>query len=259
MRILFVGDVVGQPGRKALAEQLPKLRSQYRFNICVVNAENAAGGIGLTRKVAEELFALGADVLTMGNHVWDKKEIFDFIDTEERIVRPLNYPGPCPGRGCGAFPVPGTSAMLGVVNLSGRVFSPTHFDCPFRAAEQAVEELQDCHGILIDIHGEATSEKMALGWYLDGRVSAVVGTHTHVQTADNRVLPGGTAFISDVGMTGPLDSVIGIRKELVLERFLTQRPVKFELAKGRTCLSAVLIEVNMETRLAHSIERILLK
>jgi hypothetical protein len=255
LKILFIGDVVGRAGRQALSSRLHRLVDEHRVDLVVANGENAAAGFGLTANIVTELLDLGIDVITSGNHIWDKREICDHLDRQERLLRPANYPPGLPGRGAGIF---STSAGLqvGVVNLEGRVFM-SNLDCPFRAAEQLVEEMRrHTPIILVDIHAEATSEKMALGCYLDGRVSAVVGTHTHVQTADERILPGGTAYITDAGMTGSRDAVIGIRKELAIEKFLTQRPVRFEVAKKDPWLCGVLIEVDEETGRALKVERI---
>jgi len=255
LKILFIGDVVGRAGRQALSSRLHRLVDEHQVDLVVANGENAAAGFGLTANIVTELLDLGIDVLTSGNHIWDKREICDHLDRQERLLRPANYPPGLPGRGAGIF---STSAGLqvGVVNLEGRVFM-SNLDCPFRASEQLIEEMRrHTPIILVDFHAEATSEKMALGCYLDGRVSAVVGTHTHVQTSDERILPGGTAYITDVGMTGSRDAVIGIRKELAIEKFLTQRPVRFEVAKKDPWLCGVLIEVDEKTGRALKVERI---
>jgi len=257
MRILAIGDIVGRPGRQITAQILPTLMREEGIQFVLANGENAAGGTGITREVADELFSLGIDVLTMGNHVWDKKEIFTFINEERRLVRPLNYPPGTPGQGTVVLRGPG-STRVAVVNAAGRVFNPINLDCPFRLVEEAAEKLrQETPIILVDFHAEATSEKMALGWYLDGKVTAVLGTHTHVQTADERILPGGTAYITDLGMTGPYNSVIGVEKKEVIERFLSQLPVKFEVARGPSQFSAVLIDVDEGTGRAKMIRRIL--
>jgi metallophosphoesterase (TIGR00282 family) len=255
LKILFIGDVVGRAGRQALSSRLHRLVDEHRVDLVVANGENAAAGFGLTANIVTELLDLGIDVITSGNHIWDKREICDYLDRQERLLRPANYPPGLPGRGAGIY---STSAGLqvGVVNLEGRVFM-SNLDCPFRAAEQLIEEMRRRTPIiLVDFHAEATSEKMALGCYLDGRVSAVVGTHTHVQTADERILPGGTAYITDAGMTGSRDAVIGIRKELAIEKFLTQQPVRFEVAKKDPWLCGVLIEVDEKTGRALKVERI---
>ncbi len=254
MRILIIGDIVGRSGRKAVKEILHKIRQELKLDLVIANAENAAGGTGLTCEVAYDLFDYGIDVLTTGNHVWDKKEIVTFIDKEPRLLRPANYPPGVPGRGVGIYRVNGN--RVGVINLTGRIFM-ANLDCPFRLAEEIIENIyKETKIIFVDFHAEATSEKMALGWHLDGQVSAVIGTHTHVQTADERVLPRGTAFITDIGMTGPFNSVIGVKKELVLQRFITQMPVRFEVADGPYQFNAVVIEVNEETGRAESIKRI---
>lgn len=256
MRILFVGDIVGRPGRLALRERLGRLIDTHCIDLVVANGENAAAGFGLTVDVAEELFSLGIDVMTTGNHIWDKKDILDMLDGEERLLRPANYPGDAPGSGAGIYRTAG-GVSVGVINLEGRVFMK-NLDCPFQAADRLVEQIrQTTQVILVDIHAEATSEKAALGWYLEGRVSAVVGTHTHVQTADERVLPGGTAYISDVGMTGSRDGVIGMRREQVIEKFLNQRPTRFEICKKDPAINAVVIEVDADSGRAVQIERIL--
>lgn len=256
MKILFIGDVVGRPGRLALASRLGRLVDRNDIDLVVVNGENAAAGFGLTADLAREFYDLGVDVLTSGNHIWDKREIYDYLDSQKRLLRPANYPAGLPGRGHGVF---ATSAgiKIGVINLEGRVFM-NNLECPFRTADALIEELhQQTPVILVDFHAEATSEKAALGCYLDGRVSALVGTHTHVPTADERILPGGTAYITDVGMTGSRDSVIGIRKELAVEKFLSLLPVRFEVAKKDAVVCGVVITVDENTGRASDIERIL--
>jgi 2',3'-cyclic-nucleotide 2'-phosphodiesterase len=255
LRILFIGDVVGRPGRQILAERLHRLIDLHLVDFVIVNAENAAAGFGLTPDIAKELLDLPIDVLTTGNHVWDKKELFPYLEKQERLLRPANYPPGLPG--CGSC-IYETSAGLpvAVLNLEGRVFM-NNLDCPFRAADALIEELrQHTPIIFVDFHAEATSEKTAMGCYLDGRVSAVVGTHTHVQTADERILPGGTAYMTDAGMTGSLDAVIGIRKELAIERFLTQLPVRFEVAKKDPILCGVLVTVDEQSGHALAVQRI---
>ena len=254
MRLLFVGDVVGAPGRSILRALLAPLKAETGSALAIVNGENAAGGAGLTTATAEELLAAGADVITTGNHVWNKREATTLLEREPRILRPANYPEPCPGRGMTVVSAGGIA--VAVANIMGRVFMPLVND-PFRAADRILEELAGrARVILFDVHAEATSEKMALGWYLDGRVSAVLGTHTHVATADARVLPGGTAFMTDVGMTGPYRSVIGVRTELVLQRFLTQRPIAYETADEDVRLAGALVEVDPASGRAISIERV---
>lgn len=256
-KVLFIGDIVGRPGRESCRRWLPGLIEQLKPDLVIGNGENAASGKGISRDVADELLAIGIDILTMGNHVWDNREILTFIDNEHRIVRPANYPEPCPGVGVRVFTA-NNGYRIGVISLAGRVFMPP-VDCPFKAVDILIDQLQGkCENIFIDFHAEATSEKIAFGYYVDGRVSAIVGTHTHVQTADARVLPGGTGYISDVGMTGPLDGVIGVVREQVIEKFITGRPARFEvMRKGRTQINAVILELNEKTGLCESIERIL--
>jgi len=255
MRILFIGDIVGKAGRQAIEEVLEEVVAEYKIEFTIANGENAAGGMGITPSIAVEILDQGIDVLTSGNHIWAKKEIVPFLDEESRILRPANYPPKVPGRGSGIFHTR-NGQRLGVLNLEGRVFMK-HLDCPFRVGEKEVELLRkETDIILVDFHAEATSEKMAMGWFLDGKVSAVLGTHTHVQTSDERILDKGTAYISDVGMTGPMDSVIGIRKEIALERLLTQIPWKFDVAKEAIELQGVVIDVDSKTGRSRSIQRI---
>jgi metallophosphoesterase (TIGR00282 family) len=256
LRILFLGDIIGRPGRRTVAALLPDLQEEHRIDFTVANAENAAAGLGLTEKIAHELLDLGIDVLTSGNHIWKQKEALTFLPRLPQVLRPANYPPAAPGCGWGVFSAH-NGEDLAVINLQGRVFMEP-MDCPFRGADALLAELPTVSAILVDFHAEATSEKAALGRYLDGRVTAVVGTHTHVQTADQTILPGGTAFISDVGMTGPSDSVIGIVPETSLQRFLTGIPAKFEVPKRGPCiLSAVVIESAAQKYTARSIQRIL--
>ncbi len=255
MRLLVIGDIVGKPGRRAVKENLVGLVKEFKVDITIANGENSAGGNGITREVGRELFALGIDVITMGNHVWNHKEIFNYIAQEKRIVRPANYPPGAPGLGVNVFMAKNGTGVA-VMNISGRVFMP-ELDCPFRKVDELLEGLDSGVRVkLLDFHAEATSEKVAMGWYLDGRVSAVCGTHTHVQTADERILPGGTAYITDVGMTGPRDSVIGVKKELVIEKFTTQLPRRFEVANTDYQLNAVVIDVDEDTGRALDITRI---
>lgn len=254
MKILFIGDIVGKPGRMAVRELLPGIIEEQRIDFVVANCENAAAGFGVTAEIVEELYAAHIDVLTSGNHIWDKKEVMDFVDGYETLLRPANYPEGAPGRGSVVVQAEG-GLSVGVINLAGRVFM-NPLDCPFRAAEREIEKIKKrARMIIVDIHAEATSEKIAMGWYLDGRVTAVLGTHTHVQTADERILPGGTACITDVGMTGPFDSVIGIRKESILQRFLLQMPNKFDVAKGDVRLQGVIVEAASDGR-AVGVERL---
>lgn len=255
MRVLMIGDIVGRPGRRAIFDNLSYLRNELNIDFVIANGENAAGGHGITKDIAKQLFAAGVDVFTMGNHVWNKKEIIDYIDKEKRIIRPANYPPGTPGAGYNIFQTK-TGESLAVINISGRVFMQ-ELDCPFRKANEIIEQIKDkIPLIFVDFHAEATSEKVAMGWFLDGRVSAVCGTHTHIQTADERILPQGSAYITDVGMTGPRDSVIGVNTEIVLEKFLTQMPRRFEVAETSYQLNAVIIEADNATGKAVTIERI---
>jgi metallophosphoesterase (TIGR00282 family) len=257
LKLLFLGDVFGKPGRQAVQRLVPRLISRLGPDAVVANAENATNGVGVSPSDAEELLAAEVDLLTSGNHVWNKREVAGYLAAPGcRLLRPANYPAGAPGRGRGVVETP-DGRKLGVVNVEGRVFMKA-LDDPFPSALAEVEALraEGCRAIVVDVHAEATSEKAALAHYLDGKVAAVLGTHTHVQTADERILPGGTAFISDVGMCGPRDSVIGVKKELVLERFLTQRPVSFEPAKKDVWINAVLVEIDDATGLARSIERV---
>jgi metallophosphoesterase (TIGR00282 family) len=258
LNILFIADIVGKPGRRAIAGLLPQLIAEYHLQLCIANGENAAGGFGLTEEVVNELCKSGVEVITSGNHIWDKKEILHVLDQEPRLLRPANYPPQVPGRGSTVFRT-AEGVPIGVVNLQGRVFM-TATDCPFRAADRELKNLHTLtQAIVVDMHAEATSEKVAMGWYLDGRVSAVIGTHTHVQTADEQILPGGTAYITDAGMTGPHDSIIGITKKAVMDRFLTQLPTRFETAKGDVKLNGVVVEIDEDTGKARAIRRLCLK
>ncbi|MEW9667711.1 TIGR00282 family metallophosphoesterase [Ammoniphilus sp. 3BR4] len=245
MRILFIGDIVGKGGRETLIELLPKLKRKYQPLFTVVNGENAAGGRGITAAISKSFYEAGVQAITMGNHTWDNKEIFEFIDRESKLVRPANFPPGTPG--VGYTYIKSNQAELAVVNLMGRTFLPP-LDCPFRIAEELIEKIrQRTPYIFVDFHAEATSEKQAMGWFLDGKVSAVVGTHTHVQTGDARILPKGTAYLTDVGMVGPYDSILGMETDAVLKKFLTQLPVRFEVASGRNQLNAVIIDLHKET------------
>ncbi len=255
MKILFIGDIVGKTGRKALKEGVPKLVDKLKIDFIIANVENAAGGFGVTESVGKEIFSLGVNVLTSGNHIWDKKEAITYIAKESRLLRPANYPQEVPGYGSIVI---NTSAgeKIAVLNLSGRVFM-NQLDCPFKAAKREIPKLKEqTKVIVIDFHAEATSEKSAFGWFLDGEVSAVIGTHTHVQTSDEKILPKGTAFITDVGMTGPIDSIIGIKREQIINKFLTQIPVRFETAKGASTLSCVVIEIDSKTGISTAIQRL---
>ncbi len=255
MRVLLIGDVFGKPGRRILHEKLHGLIQEHQVDFCVANVENAAGGFGITPQIAEDLLNSGIDLLSSGNHIWDKRAILPYLAEQPKLLRPHNYPVSAPGTGvfvgdssCGV--------RLAVINVQGRVFMPA-IDCPFRVADAAIERVsKQTPIILVDFHGEASSEKQAFGWYVDGRVSAVFGTHTHVQTADERVLPRGTAYITDLGMTGPHDSVIGSVQDLALERFLKQIPIRLEPATGNARLCGAVVQVDESTGRGQSIQRI---
>jgi hypothetical protein len=255
MRVLLIGDIVGQPGRRVLQEKLPRLRTDREIELVMGNAENAAAGAGLTPKTAEELFAAGVDIITSGNHIFDKKEILQMIDSEPRLLRPANYPPGVPGHGVWTGATAG-GHRLAVINLQGRVFMAPN-DCPFRTADRLLDKLEK-QIIMVDMHAEATSEKIAMGWYLDGRASVVVGTHTHVQTADETILPQGTAYITDLGMTGPYDGVIGVKRELILDRFLRGMPTRFEPSSGDARLCGAIVDIDEVSLRAISIERLML-
>jgi metallophosphoesterase (TIGR00282 family) len=249
MRILFIGDIFGAPGRRIVADHLQDIIKAQRIDVAIANAENSAGGFGVTPSIAEELFALGLDALTTGNHIWDKREIYDYLDRTPRLIRPANYPPGCPGRGVTIV------KNCAILNLQGRVYMP-NTDCPFRAADQLLAEIDPAIKVrFLDFHAEVTSEKISMGWYLDGRVSAVIGTHTHVPTADTRILTGGTAYQTDAGMTGPYDSVIGVEKDTILKRFLTAMPVRMEAARNKVELHSVIIDVDDASGNATAIRR----
>ena len=254
MNLLFVGDVMGRPGRRALRKILPELRQEYAIDFCITNGENAAGGKGITHKVARELFEYGTDVVTLGNHSWDNKDVFNFINQEERVIRPLNFPPGNPGRGYVTLDPPGQPRIT-VVLLQGRVFM-VPIDCPFLSIDRFLQEKSDRGVVIVDVHGDATSEKVALGWFLDGRVSAVIGTHTHVQTADETILPKGTAYITDVGMTGPHRSVIGCKIDEMMRRFLYKLPASNEVAREDVKICAVVIKIEPDTGKATWIKRL---
>ncbi|MFH1857750.1 MAG: TIGR00282 family metallophosphoesterase [Candidatus Omnitrophota bacterium] len=256
MKILVLGDIVGEPGRKMIAARVPRLREEEEIDFVVANGENIAGGSGLTFQTSRELLGSGVDCLMTGDHVWDKKEIVEAIEQEKRILRPVNYPDGVPGRGAVVLETR-SGRPVGVINTIGRVFMRDAFDCPFRTTEKAAAQLRkQTPFILVDIHAEATSEKVALGWYLDGKVSAVFGTHTHIQTSDEKILPKGTAYITDLGMTGAYHSVLGREIQRVVDRFLTQMPQRFELATDDVQLHGAVIELDDTTGLALSIRRI---
>lgn len=258
MLILFVGDIVGSPGRQILKDHLADIIQQRKIDLAIVNCENAASGFGITPRLAEELFNAGADVLTGGNHIWDRKEILEYFPQQPRLLRPANFPDGLPGSG---LYIGGSRQGISyaVLNLQGRTFMAP-IDCPFRAAERELARLpKDVRVVLVDMHAETTSEKQAMGWFLDGKVSAVVGTHTHVATADAHVLPKGTAFITDVGMTGPHDSIIGMTKEPIIQRFLSSLPARFEVAEGDVQMHAVVIDVDEASGHARSIETLVVR
>ncbi len=258
MKILFVGDIVGRPGRAALKTVLPGILKSYGFDFVVANCENAAGGFGMTQKVADELFGIGAHVLTSGNHIFSKKDVMEIFMKDGRVLRPANYPEGTPGKGSGIYLAAG-GKKLGVLNLLGRVFMDP-MDCPFRAAEKEIEKIKnETPVILVDFHAEATAEKQAMGWFLDGKVSAVIGTHTHVPTADERILPGGTGYVTDAGMTGAYKSCIGLQASLAVERFLTSRATPFEVATGDEAVSAVRLDVDERSGRCKSIQRLFVR
>ena len=254
MKLLFIADIVGQPGRRAVRELVPKLRQRHSLDMVVANGENSAGGSGITVKTAEEIFAAGVDIITSGDHLWDQKDVIELLANEPRFVRPLNYPPGTPGQGTVLFQHDGIPSIA-IINLQGRTFMPP-LENPFHCVLAELERLQSTKLIFIDFHAEATSEKVALARMLDGRVSAVVGTHTHIQTADEQIFPGGTAFLCDAGFTGPHDSVIGREIEPIVRRFLTCMPQRFEVAKGRVLLQGVVLELGNETGRAIGIQRI---
>jgi 2',3'-cyclic-nucleotide 2'-phosphodiesterase len=255
MQVLFIGDIVGSAGRRAVREVLPHITKDHCIDLTIANGENAAGGFGITPLIARELIECSVDVLTSGNHIWDRKDIIGFLESEDVLLRPANYPKGVPGKGS-VLVTTRAGISVGVINLSGRVFMES-IDCPFTVALQETERLRKYTPVIIvDMHAEATAEKEAMGWFLDGRVSAVVGTHTHVQTADERILPRGTAYITDVGMAGSLDSVIGIKKEIAIDRFLTQMPRRFEIAKSDAHLQGVIFAIDEESGRSTEIRRV---
>lgn len=247
MNVLFIGDVVGAPGRRALEELLSRVVDRHFIDLVITNCENASGGLGITPVIADQLLALGIDVLTSGNHIWKHKEILPYLEATDRLLRPANYPPGTPGQGLSLVET-AAGEKAAVLNLEGRVFM-NPLECPFRTVDTLLATIPpQVKIIIVDMHAEATSEKQALGWHLDGRVSAVVGTHTHVQTADERILPGGTGYITDAGMTGPVDSVIGMKKEIILERFLSQLPQPFKVATQNIQLQGVIVKINPQGR-----------
>ena len=261
MRILFIGDIFGRPGRTIVKEKLAGLVKEHGVDLVIANGENAAAGFGITPPLAEELFEMGIDVITTGNHIWDKREIVEYFEAANgnphsparRVLRPANYPPGMPG--WGVYEGKKNGVAYAVMNLQGRVFMASNDD-PFRIADQRLEGIK-AKVVLVDIHAEATSEKISMGWYLDGRVTVVVGTHTHVPTADERVLPGGTAYITDVGMTGPFDSVIGVKKEMIVAKFLNNMPARFEAATGDVRLCAIVVDCDEDSGRARSVRRLM--
>jgi metallophosphoesterase (TIGR00282 family) len=255
MKILYIGDIMGEPGRRAVARAVPRLVAQRKIDVVVGNGENAAGGFGITPDLADELFRVGLSAITTGNHAWDKKEILDYFSRERRLLRPANYPEGVPGQGSVVVQTT-TGEEVAILQLMGRVYMPT-LDCPFQVGKRELASLRKrVAAVVVDMHAEATSEKMAMGHFLDGEAAAVLGTHTHVQTADEQILPRGTAYVTDIGMTGPLHGVIGIKKELAIEKFLTCMPRRFEVASGPTVFCAVLLNIDARIGKALSIERI---
>lgn len=257
MKVLFLGDIFGKPGRECVKRKLTQIVEDNSVDVVIANGENAAGGLGITPDICDSLFGMGIDVITSGNHIYKKREIYQYIEKEPRLLKPANYPPETPGNGFYVFSNERTrDKIVAVINICGRIFIE-NYDCPFRCVDKIVDNIiKQTPIIIVDFHGEATSEKLAMAWFLDGRVSAVVGTHTHVQTADERILPGGTAYITDVGMVGPIDSVIGMRKEIVIERFLTLMPQKFKVANENNWINAVLIDIDEKTGKSSSISRL---
>ncbi|MGQ9615808.1 MAG: TIGR00282 family metallophosphoesterase [Spirochaetota bacterium] len=254
INVVLIGDIIGEPGRKALFLSLSGLIKERRVDFVIANGENAAGGFGITGNIAGKLLSYGVDCITTGNHIWRNKEIFKFIDENSRLLRPANYPNGTPGRGWTVLEKDGMK--LGVLNLLGRVYMEP-LECPFRTARREISQIRKItKNIIVDFHGEATSEKVAMGWYLNGQVSAVIGTHTHVQTADERILPGGTAYITDAGMTGPFDSVIGMDTDKALHKFVTLMPIKFTVAENDIRLNGVFVSIDVETGKSVNVERI---
>jgi 2',3'-cyclic-nucleotide 2'-phosphodiesterase len=257
VKLLFIGDIVGEPGRRAVKTLLPKLRGQHALDFVIANGENSAGGSGITPKIAEELFSAGVDVITTGDHLWDQKEVLELLTNEKRFLRPFNYPADVPGRGSGVFEVPNSKLKIAVLNAQGRTFMQPQLENPFLLAAEEIKRLREQTKIIfVDFHAEATSEKIAFARMLDGQVSAVVGTHTHVQTADEQVFPGGTAYLTDAGFTGPHESVLGREIGPVLKKFLTGMPQRFEVAKNRVLLHGAIIEIDGTSGKAITIRRV---
>ena len=255
MKVLFLGDVFGKPGREVLKAKLPVMVEENNIDFVIANGENAAGGIGITPDICKTLLNMGVDIVTSGNHIYKKNEILDYIERQPRLLKPANYPPATPGSGYHIMSDKKNN-RIAVINVCGRVFID-YFDCPFRTIDKIINNIrEETPVIIVDFHAEVTSEKVAMGWYLDGRVSAVVGTHTHIQTADERILPGGTAYITDVGMVGPRDSVIGVRKENIIKRFLTMMPQKFTVSDDNYLVNAVVIDINEKSGRANNITRL---
>lgn len=255
LSVLFIADIIGKPGYDIVATFLPSLKTRYNIDLCIANGENGAQGKGLTEQIARKYFSLGIDIITGGNHSWNFAEFRQYLDQSDRVLRPANYPNEAPGKGATVFKT-ASGVPVGVINLQGRTFM-YNIDCPFKRAMELVDQMKRQTGIIVvDVHAEATAEKIALGWYLDGHVSAVIGTHTHVQTADERVLPRGTAFITDAGMTGPNDSVIGLEIEIAIKRFISGIPEHYQTASSNTRLNGVVVDVDVATGRAQTITRI---
>ncbi len=255
MKVLFLGDVFGKPGREVLKKKLKSIVDENDIDFTIANGENAAGGIGITPVICKTLLDAGVDIVTSGNHIYKKREIYDYIEQEPRLLKPANYPPATPGKGYHVMSDRNNN-KIGVINICGRIFID-YYDCPFRCMDKILERVKkETRIVIVDFHAEATSEKIAMGWYLDNRVSAVLGTHTHVQTADERILPGGTAYITDVGMVGPRDSVIGVKRENIIKRFITMMPQKFTVAEGDCLINAVVIDIDRRSGRANSIKRL---
>src|ERR1700747_1506743 len=255
LRLLFLGDIIGEPGRKAVIEMVPRLKQAWGIDFVIVNGENAAAGRGITGKITIDLLRAGVAVVTSGDHIWDQKEVMSYIETEPRLLRPINYPPGTPGKG--SIVLETAKGKVAVINVQGRTFMQPSLENPFRITEEEVRCLRsETHVIFVDIHAETTSEKIALGRFLDGKVSAVAGTHTHVQTADEQIFPGGTAFICDAGMCGPTDSVLGREIQPIIQRFMTSMPVNFPVAKGEVMLHGLMVDIDEESGRAMSVERV---
>lgn len=252
MKFLIIGDIVGRSGRNIIKDNINNLKSLYNVDIVIANGENASGGNGLTEKNAKELFDCGIDIITMGNHVWDKKEIIDYIDKYPFLIRPANYPEPCPGRGYNIYTK--SNVRIGIINLSGVIYL-NNLISPFDTFDNIYKKIRsECDLIIIDFHGEATSEKIAMGYYVDGKASLIFGTHTHVQTADRRILAGGTGYITDIGMTGPYNGVLGVEKDIIIQQYKTKRPIRYELATGEIQVNCITADINEKTGLCQNIE-----